>query len=89
MFPTIGFNVRKILEIVGSQVEIDKVFSLVGIFTSNRRCHLQLDKFIFVNKNWPTDPRIGCKTPFSLMHLIERCRFRGGHRGVLKSFSKG
>jgi hypothetical protein len=25
----------------------------------------------FVNKNWPSDLRIGCKSPFSLVDLIE------------------
>jgi hypothetical protein len=30
-----------------------------------------LDKLIFVNKNWPNDPRIGCKSPFSLIDFIE------------------
>jgi hypothetical protein len=41
---------------------------------SLRRCHLQsenLDKLIFVNKNWPTDPRIGYKSPSSFIDLIQ------------------
>jgi len=25
-----------------------------------------------VNKNWPNDPRIGCKSPSSLVDFIER-----------------
>jgi len=33
-----------------------------------------LDKLIFVNKNWSTDPRIGCESPFSFVDLI-----RTGH----------
>jgi len=38
-----------------------------------RRC-LQsenLDKLTFVNKIWPNDLRIGCKSPFSLIDFIE------------------
>jgi hypothetical protein len=27
---------------------------------------------IFVNKNWPNDPRIGCKYPFTLLEFPER-----------------
>jgi hypothetical protein len=27
-------------------------------------------KFIFVNKNWLNDCRIGCKSPFNLLELI-------------------
>jgi hypothetical protein len=30
-----------------------------------------LDKLIFVNRNWFNDPRIGCKSPSSLVELIE------------------
>ncbi len=42
MFPTVGFCVRQILRIVESQIETKRIFSLVGIFTSFRRCCLQL-----------------------------------------------
>jgi hypothetical protein len=30
-----------------------------------------LDELIFVNKNWFNDLRIGCKSPSSLVKLIE------------------
>jgi hypothetical protein len=30
-----------------------------------------LDKLIFVNKNWPNDLRIGCKSPCSFVDFIE------------------
>ncbi len=74
MFPTSSFCAKQILGIVGSQIEIEKIFSLARILTSLRRCHLQskfLDKLIFVSKNWPHDPRISCKSPFSLANFIE------------------
>jgi hypothetical protein len=74
MFPTIDFYARKFLRIVGSQIETERIFSLTSILSSLRRCHLQLenlDKLIFVNKNWPNDSRIGCKSPFSLVDFIE------------------
>jgi hypothetical protein len=41
MFLTFGFFVHKILRIVGSQIETKRIFSLVGILTSLKRCHLQ------------------------------------------------
>jgi len=44
MFPIIGFCVRQILEIVGSQIETEKIFSLAIIFTNLKRCHLQYKK---------------------------------------------
>jgi hypothetical protein len=46
---------------------------LARIFT--RKYHLQtenLEKFIFVNKNWPNDPKIGCKSPSNLLEFLER-----------------
>jgi hypothetical protein len=47
---------------------------LVGIFTKLRRFCLQLnnlDKLIFVNKNWPNDLKVGCSSLFDLIKLIE------------------
>ncbi len=38
-----------------------------------RRCHLlsdNLEKIIFVSKNWPSDPEVGCSSPSSLIQLI-------------------
>jgi hypothetical protein len=43
MFPTIGFLTREILRIVGFQIEIKRIVSLVGIFINLRRCCLQLE----------------------------------------------
>ncbi len=48
---------------------------MVGIFTDLRRCRLQTNFFkrlIFVNKTWPNDHRIGCKSPFNLLEFLER-----------------
>jgi len=47
---------------------------LVEILISFRTCHLQsenLDKLIFVNKNWPNDLSIHYKFPSSLVDIIE------------------
>jgi hypothetical protein len=41
-FPKVSFFARQILGIVGSQIEIECIFSLVGILTSLRRYKLQL-----------------------------------------------
>jgi hypothetical protein len=74
MFITIGFCAKQILGIVRSRIEIETIFSLIGILTSIRKCRLQsnfLDKLIFVSKNWPNDPRIGCKSRFNLVDVIE------------------
>jgi hypothetical protein len=73
MFPIVDFYARKILGIVGSQIEMERIFFLIRIFTSFRRCHLQLEnleKLIFVNKSWPNDPRIDCKSSSSFVELI-------------------
>ncbi len=37
-------------------------------------CHLQSDNlnfFIFMSKNWPSDPRVGYKSPSNLVELIQ------------------
>jgi hypothetical protein len=59
---------------VRSQIETKIIFPLNGIFTSIRKCRLQLenlDNLIFVNKNWPNDHRVSCKSSFSLIDVIE------------------
>ncbi len=74
MFLTIGFLARQILSIVGSQIKTKRIFSLVGILTNLRRCHLQsenLEILIFVSKNWQSYPKDGCKSPFNLVELIQ------------------
>ncbi len=36
-------------------------------------CKLKnLEKLIFVNKNWPNDLKIGCKSPSNLLEFIEK-----------------
>ncbi len=75
MFPIIGFLACQILSIVGSQIETIRFFPLTCIFTNLNRCCLQsnnLEKMIFVSKNWPSDPKVGCKSPSNLVELIQR-----------------
>jgi hypothetical protein len=58
---------------VGFQIE-KKGFFLSWNSTNFRRCHLQtenLKKLIFVNKNWPNDLRIGCKSPSNFIKFLE------------------
>jgi hypothetical protein len=53
-FPTIAFMTHNFFGIVGSQIEIEKIFALVKILTNLRRCMLQtyiLDKLIFLINN--------------------------------------
>jgi hypothetical protein len=59
---------------VGFQIEIKMIFSLVGILMNLKRCRLHIDnlnKLIFISKNWPNDPRLSCSLPFNLIELIE------------------
>ncbi len=74
MLSTIDFLIKQILGIVGSQIEIKNIFSLTEILTNLKRCHLQLDnleKWIFMNKNWLNDARMGCKALNNLVMLID------------------
>ncbi len=62
-FHAVRFLTKRILGIIGSQIETKRIFPLVGILTSLRRYWLQseiLDILIFVSQNWPNDPRVGC-----------------------------
>jgi hypothetical protein len=55
---TITTFVHQIFGIMGSKIKTKKIFLLVGIFTKLKRFCLQLDnldKLIFVNKNWHDD----------------------------------
>jgi hypothetical protein len=57
-----------------SKVKTKKIFLLVGIFTKLRRFCLQLDnldKLIFVNKNWLDDLKVGYNSLSNLRKLIE------------------
>jgi len=68
------FLAYEILSIIRSQIEIERIFSLVGILTNLKRCCLQSKKkkkLIFVSKNWPSDLRNGCKPPSNLVELIQ------------------
>jgi hypothetical protein len=68
----VGFCVKQILRIIEFQIEMNKVFSLIKVLNSLKRClqSKNLDKMIFVNKNWLIDPNIGCKSRSSLVELI-------------------
>jgi hypothetical protein len=70
---------------VGSQITTEKIFYLVKVLTNLKRCHLQsnnLDKLIFVNKNWPNDLRVSCSSHISLIMLVEFDGLRGIIKGV-------
>jgi len=63
-FPNVGFFAKQILGISGSQIEIEYVFSLVGLLTPLRHYCLQvenMDRIITMVKNWPDDLRANWK----------------------------
>jgi hypothetical protein len=52
----------------------EKKKSLVRTFTILTRYHLQLDNLnnlIFVRKKWPNYLKVGCKSPFRFLKLID------------------
>ncbi len=70
MFLTIRVLACQILGIVGSQIQTERIFSLVGNLINLRRCHLQLknlEKLINVNKNWPNDYKVSYKMIIKLV----------------------
>ncbi len=65
---------RQILGIPKLQIEIEHIFSLVGILDNLRRCHLHgdnLEILIFVSKNWFNDSRVDYRRPSNLVKSIE------------------
>jgi hypothetical protein len=68
------FFSKQILGIISSQIEIEKVFSLIHILTNLKKCHLQLEyleNLISMNTNWPNGVRVCCKAPSNLLELID------------------
>jgi len=62
------------LGILVSQIEIEIIFSIIIVFTTLTRCQFQidnLDKLIFVHKNWPSDLHVGCLKPSNLADFCE------------------
>ncbi len=70
MFPIVSFFERRI---VGSQIEMERFFSLANIRTNLKKCCFQsnnLKILIFVNKSWPNDATMGCKARNNSIKLI-------------------
>ncbi len=61
MFPTNVTLTKQIFGILASQIEIEGIFAIIR----------NLDKLIFVNKNWPYDPRVGCFNFFDFAYVCE------------------
>jgi hypothetical protein len=62
-FPNISFVARKILKILGSQIETKRIFNIVGVLTSLCHCRLgveNLDKFVIIMKNRSSNARVDC-----------------------------
>jgi hypothetical protein len=61
--------------IVRSQIETKRILILTCILTNPRKYCLwsdNLERLIFVKKNWSNDPRIDCKPPSNLVEMIEK-----------------
>jgi hypothetical protein len=58
-----------------TSIETKRILPFNGILTNLRKYCLQminLQKLKFVSKNWPNDTKVGCKSPFGLVELIEK-----------------
>jgi hypothetical protein len=61
-FPTNALIIRHILGIPTNQIEIERIFLIAVILTTLCWCYFQIDnmdKFIFIHKNWPPNPWVG------------------------------
>lgn len=69
------FLTCQIWNIVRSKNAIQKIFILTTILINLRKYCLQLNNLemlIFVNKNWPNDHGVDCKSPHNFVELIEK-----------------
>ncbi len=69
-----GFLTNLICGILGSQIETKCVFNLVGVLTTLKHYHLQvenMDRIIMVVKNWPNDPCHNCKPNANLKEYLK------------------
>jgi hypothetical protein len=76
MFPIVQLFTNFFLEIAKSHIETKHIFStLTSILTNLHQCMLQinnLEKLLFVHKNWLHGPRLSCKGgPKSMVDMIE------------------
>jgi hypothetical protein len=61
---------------MGSQIEIEQIFSVVGVITNLWRSYVEienLDRLIFVIKTWLDDARVGCdgaSKPMSMTNVL-------------------
>jgi hypothetical protein len=72
MLLVVSFLAHQVLSIiVGSQIEIKRIFYLINILT-NLRSSFSIN-FLkkIVSKNWINDSRVGFKTPFNLVKVIK------------------
>ena len=74
-FRNVAFLARQILGIVGSQVEIERIFSITGVILSQQRRRLgmeHLEKVVFISKNWPDEHNnVGKLEDESIEHFLE------------------
>jgi hypothetical protein len=62
-FSNLTYLAQQVMGIVGSQIETKRIFNMVGVITSLKRCQLgieNLDKLVTIMKNWPNDPKFEC-----------------------------
>ncbi len=73
-FSNVGFLAKRVFGIVRSQIEIEKMFSLIGVLTTLKSCRLQvqnLDQIITIINNWPDDPCQNCTPNANLKNYLK------------------
>jgi hypothetical protein len=73
-FPIIAILVQYIISILVSRIKIECILFIVGILIALHRCHVQMnnmDKLIFVNKNWLFNPQFGYLKPIDFAFACE------------------
>ncbi len=73
-FSIIAILVQHIIGILVSWIKIKFILLIVGILIALHRCHVEInnmDKLIFVNKNWLFNPQFGYLKPIGFAFACE------------------
>jgi hypothetical protein len=73
-FSNVGFLAKQVFGILGFQIEIEKVLSLIGILKTLKCCHLQVqnfDQIITIINNWFDDPCQNCTPNANLKDYLK------------------
>jgi len=68
------FLIHQVLGIVGSRIEIERIFNIIGVITNLKWTRLEienLNRLILIMKNWLSDNCVGCDGPLKFKFMVK------------------